>query len=343
MPVSGRVTIGIPTFNRSELALRSVESALAQTYADVEVVVSDDVSGDGTFERLQEIRDRRLRLFRQPERLGLVRNFDFCLRRATGEYFLLLGDDDMLLPTAIARLAEPFVRPPAALAGRGSVGMVWCPCVIARADGAPLWTTSGGPRVESPASMLLKLWTGKRGPRLSSILFRTADGIAVGGFRERHGDLCDLGIWATAALRNDWVVAVDKALVRYTNHHGSVTSRSSLEEWLRFMNVVHGELVAAAREAGKTEDAKKLEAARLDLAGSIMLTVLMQTIGKEAWIRNAWRELWRSPELYFRPHIALRLARDGWKVARAWLGCAPRTKAARTAGEGQPMVSINSI
>src|SRR5487761_1211749 len=110
MTVLRRVSIGIPTINRSSLALRAIRSALAQTYSDVEVIVSDDASTDDTVARGQEIHDPRLVLVRQKERLGLVGNFDFCLRHATGEFFLLLGDDDVLLPTAIERLCEPFLR-----------------------------------------------------------------------------------------------------------------------------------------------------------------------------------------------------------------------------------------
>ena len=91
MTVPRRVSIGIPTINRSSLALRAIRSALSQTYSDVEVIVSDDASTDDTVARVQEIRDPRLVLVQQKERLGLVGNFDFCLRQATGEFFLLAG------------------------------------------------------------------------------------------------------------------------------------------------------------------------------------------------------------------------------------------------------------
>ncbi|MGB6932748.1 MAG: glycosyltransferase family 2 protein [Acidobacteriaceae bacterium] len=192
MTVPRRVSIGIPTINRSDLALRAIRSALAQTYSDVEVIVSDDASTDDTVERIREIRDPRVVLFEQKQRLGLVGNFDFCLRHATGEFFLLLGDDDVLLPNAIERLVEPFLLGTAPIPG-DAVGMVWCPCIIADADGRKLWVTDSGPTCESPASMISQLLAGNRGSRLSSILIRTADSISVGGYVQRHGDHCDLG------------------------------------------------------------------------------------------------------------------------------------------------------
>lgn len=130
MTVAGRVTVGIPTIHRSSLALRAVRSTLAQTYSDIEVIVSDDASTDDTVARLRELHDPRLILFEQKQRLGLVGNFDFCLHHATGEFFLLLGDDDVLLPTAIEKLVQPFLTVGFV---PGSIGAVWCPCRIASA------------------------------------------------------------------------------------------------------------------------------------------------------------------------------------------------------------------
>src|SRR5487761_1383875 len=168
MTVLRRVSIGIPTINRSPLALRAIRSALAQTYSDVEVIVSDDASTDDTVERIREIQDPRLVLFQQQQRLGLVGNFDFCLRHATGEFFLLLGDDDVLLPEAIERLVHPFLlgKPPIPAS---AVGVVWCPCQIASATSSHFWTTEPGPELESVSSLLVALFAGTRGPRLSSI------------------------------------------------------------------------------------------------------------------------------------------------------------------------------
>jgi glycosyltransferase involved in cell wall biosynthesis len=61
----GRITIGIPTINRSNLALRAIRSALAQTNQDLEVIVSDDASSDDTVQRVREIQDERLVVFEQ--------------------------------------------------------------------------------------------------------------------------------------------------------------------------------------------------------------------------------------------------------------------------------------
>jgi glycosyltransferase involved in cell wall biosynthesis len=313
MVVSRRVTIGVPTLNRSDLALRAIRSALAQTYADIEVLVSDDVSTDDTVRRIQEIRDPRLVLHQQKQRLGLVGNFDFCLRHATGEFFLLLGDDDVLLPNAIERLSAPFlfsslwVQP-------ASVGVVWSPCLIANAKSSHFWTTEPGPELESVSSLLVALFAGDRGPRLTSILVRTQDAIAVGGYESKYGDLCDIGNWGRAALLHDYAVCIPEPLVQYTNHQGSTTSQSAVRQWQQWARAVYRDLLVSAHNCKDGKAVRKLQRAKTNFISGITLTILIQTIGKPGWIRNALRESMRSPSAFFTPYMLRRLIKDGRKV-----------------------------
>lgn len=91
------VSIGIPTYNRADSNLRNViERALGQTYQNVEVIVSDNCSCDGTPELVRSVDDPRLRYIRQETNIGGNNNFNFCMNQARGEYFLLLHDDDMI-------------------------------------------------------------------------------------------------------------------------------------------------------------------------------------------------------------------------------------------------------
>lgn len=331
----GRVTIGIPTINRSRLALRAVRSALAQMYRDIEVVVSDDVSTDDTVENLRKIADSRLVLVEQKKRLGLVENFDFCLRKGTGEFFLLLGDDDVLLPGAIERLVNPFLQP-----GGAQIGVTWCPCRIAAADGAVFWTTEAGPCQETSASLLAELWAGNRGPRLSSILVRRQDAIAVGGYEARYGDLCDIGNWGKAALLHPQTVCVVEPLVQYTNHHGSTTSKSAVDKWQQRAYVVHEDLIAHAAAHRDAEAVRLLRSAKSNFISGITLTILIQTIGKPGWVRNAALQAWRTPQAIFTPYMFRRLLKDGSKVlmlrhtsARSKAGVnAPETLRTRSGG-----------
>jgi len=315
MYVAGRVTVAIPTLNRSEMLMRAVRSALEQTYGDVEVIVSDDASTDDTLQRLSEITDARMRVFRREKRLGLAGNFDFCLRQATGEFFLLLGNDDILTPRAIELLAAAFSNPPGS-ASAESVSVVWCPCQIGDAQGKPLWRTQSGPQTEPAAALLSELWAGRRGPRFSGILLRTEDAIRVGGYEERYGDLCDIGNWGRVALLRDVAVCVDAPLVQYTQHHGSATSRSNAATWREWARAVLADMIEISRQRGDRAAEKLLRAHGADFMSGVTLTIVIQTIGSPGWVRGVAREVLRAPGAFLRPYLFRRLLQDGWKLLR---------------------------
>lgn len=93
------VSIGIPTYNRADGLLKNaLQSALNQTYENVEVVVSDNCSSDNTAEFVRSFENPRLRYFRHDKNIGPVNNFNYCLEKANGDYFLLLHDDDLIDP-----------------------------------------------------------------------------------------------------------------------------------------------------------------------------------------------------------------------------------------------------
>jgi glycosyltransferase involved in cell wall biosynthesis len=91
------VTIGIPTYNRANQYLRqALESARNQTYPNLDIIVSDNCSTDGTDAFVSSIADTRIRYFKQNVNIGSTNNLNFCIRQAKGVYFLLLCDDDLI-------------------------------------------------------------------------------------------------------------------------------------------------------------------------------------------------------------------------------------------------------
>ena len=100
------MSVGIPTYNRRELAVRAVQSVLAQDFEDLEVIVSDDASPDDTAAAMAAIGDPRVRFTRQPVNLGHAANYDWVLHQARGEYFMWLADDDHLDPSYVRRCLQ---------------------------------------------------------------------------------------------------------------------------------------------------------------------------------------------------------------------------------------------
>ena len=102
------VTIGIPTYNRADWLDRAVASALAQDYAHLEVVISDNASTDRSAEICEHWRvaDSRVRTYRQSTNIGASANFDFVLQQASGAWFMWLGDDDWIDSNYISQCLE---------------------------------------------------------------------------------------------------------------------------------------------------------------------------------------------------------------------------------------------
>jgi hypothetical protein len=107
------VSIVLPTYQRRELVKRAVESVLAQTYCDFELIVVDDGSTDGTGEALEGV-DERLRYRWQPNR-GPAAARNAGLRLARGSIVAFLDSDNRWLPDHLAVVTGILARHPAAV------------------------------------------------------------------------------------------------------------------------------------------------------------------------------------------------------------------------------------
>ncbi|CAG1021312.1 partial Glycosyltransferase GlyG, partial [Methylococcales bacterium] len=100
------ISIGIPTYNRPKGLLRTLRCMLAQTYKNIEIIVSDNSTpGPGVDSVLKMFAptDRRIRFYRQTNNIGPTENFKFVLSKAGGAYFMWAADDDEWEPEFIER------------------------------------------------------------------------------------------------------------------------------------------------------------------------------------------------------------------------------------------------
>ena len=92
-----KVTVGMPVYNRPVELRRAIESILAQTYKDIEIVISNNCSPNTEVDLvIKEYMnaDERIHYFYQDKPLRVIDNFRFVLANATGDYFVFLADDD---------------------------------------------------------------------------------------------------------------------------------------------------------------------------------------------------------------------------------------------------------
>lgn len=92
------VSILVPVYNREGIISETLSSALSQTYENVEVIVVDNASTDGTWSIISDYakRDPRLKAFKNESNLGPVRNWLLCVEYATGVFAKILWSDDLI-------------------------------------------------------------------------------------------------------------------------------------------------------------------------------------------------------------------------------------------------------
>jgi glycosyltransferase involved in cell wall biosynthesis len=105
------VSVVLPVYNVERYVAASIQSVLAQTYADFELVIVDDGSTDGSLHLCQQFTDPRIRIIQQKNR-GLAGARNTGIRHATGEYIALLDSDDLFAPEKLQRHVEHLDRSP---------------------------------------------------------------------------------------------------------------------------------------------------------------------------------------------------------------------------------------
>ncbi len=110
------VSICIPAFNREDFIWRALESCIHQTYKNIEIVVVDNASTDGTEDVVRKYvnRDSRISYHRNRTNIGSGRNFLECVKRASGEFVQALGSDDWLSRNYVAECMAQFQKHPRA-------------------------------------------------------------------------------------------------------------------------------------------------------------------------------------------------------------------------------------
>src|SRR4051812_22803251 len=107
-PRAPRVSIGVPVYNGERFIRATVDSILAQTYTDFELIICDNCSTDGTQAICREYaaRDPRVRYFRNEKNLGPAPNYNRCFEHARGELFKWNAADDVIAPDFVKKCVE---------------------------------------------------------------------------------------------------------------------------------------------------------------------------------------------------------------------------------------------
>jgi len=104
-----RLSLGLPVFNGEPFLQATLDSILAQTYGDFELLISDNASTDRTPQIIREYaaRDRRIKCFRQSKNIGSGNNWTFVAMRARSEWFKWVSANDTYAPRLLELCIDP--------------------------------------------------------------------------------------------------------------------------------------------------------------------------------------------------------------------------------------------
>jgi glycosyltransferase involved in cell wall biosynthesis len=230
------VTIAIPTYNRADgLLCEAIDSALAQTYPEVEVIVSDNCSTDSTPELMEQYADSRLRYIRHDENLGSVGNFNYCLSAATGEFFLLLHDDDSVDPDCVSACVEALERSEyqdtAGYVRTGTRLIDKEGHVVARYPNHAAKNTRAA--AIQGADAVLAWMSCHNYWAFASTLFRTQSLRDLGGFStDQFARGCDIHSMAGVALQSQRGIEIQPIKASFRKHEHTLTNHASIREWV---------------------------------------------------------------------------------------------------------------
>lgn len=224
-----RVTIAIPTFNRlSGYFPQALASALAQDYENLEVLVCDNASTDGTDMYMSSVTDERLRYLRHAHNIGAHANFNACVDNAAGEYLVLLHDDDLLdadfISSCMSALGE------ARGAGTTDVGVIRTGSRVIDARGSVRSENRTDTRGLSDADVMVRWFERKTPLYMASTLYNTAELKAIGGFSSPHGLYQDVKATAILMARHGRV-DVDEVLASFRRHADNRGTSVRAVEW----------------------------------------------------------------------------------------------------------------
>ena len=224
MPTCPKVSVCIPTYNQAQYVADTIESILKQSFEDYEIVISDDCSTDATREIIDRFArgDRRIRVLENDRNLGMVPNWNRCLRDARGEFIKFVFGDDLLTG------ADALGRMVAALERDAGVALVSSPRTLIDADSQVIKVlchfrgdvTLPGTRVINVCLEARKNLIGEP----SAVMFRRAD--AGRGFLPDYRQTVDLEMWFHLLEKGSFA-HVGESLCAFRIHDAQQTAQNN--------------------------------------------------------------------------------------------------------------------
>jgi glycosyltransferase involved in cell wall biosynthesis len=216
------ITVGVPVYNAMPYLPEAIESLLAQTVDNFEILAVIDGANDGSLQYLESLKEPRLHLHAQPHS-GLTSTLNTMLQKAETAWLIRQDADDVSYPTRIERLQEEIAR-------HQDAGMFY-----SLAEYYPRERSLGRYRCSQGSPQELRKIV-RSGYLLSichpSVALNVEKTLALGGYRQlQHAEDADL--WWRMALQYD-IRFLPEVLVGFRQNNSSVSTKHS------YLQEVHG-------------------------------------------------------------------------------------------------------
>jgi glycosyltransferase involved in cell wall biosynthesis len=230
------VCVVIPTRNRRELLGRALRCVLGQEDVELEIIVVDEASGDGTSEWLATLRDERVLVIRHERPLGPAAARNAGIERARSHWIAFLDDDDVWAPQRLSAQLD-------ALAANPGSGWAAAAAIVVD-ERLRAFARQRPPAPEAALARLLDYNVIPGGA--SAVLARTDLVRQLGGFDPMLRVFADWDLWIRLADASP-LTPVDRPLVGYVLHGANMTNTpDGIPEELRRISEKHAALRAAS-------------------------------------------------------------------------------------------------
>lgn len=207
-----KVTVLIAVYNGERFLRDALDSVLAQTFTDFELLVVNDGSTDETATILESYSDGHIRVITNTRNIGVVGSLRRGLNYARGEYIARIDADDIALPERLEKQVEYLDLHP-------EVGMVASLCLVIDEDSRP----AEGATALTPEQIYYSLgfYNSIFNP---SVTFRKAFVLSLGGYGDDSTNRVeDYDLWVRIARRAK-IVQLDEILAQYRKHSANLTN-----------------------------------------------------------------------------------------------------------------------
>lgn len=292
-----KVSVCIATYNQARYLPQALQSVLAQTMQDFEIIICDDGSTDNTSKVVQQIDDPRLRYVRHEQNVGIAENRNRCLALAGGEYIAWLDSDDVYHPTMLAVQSK-------ALNDNPQVGLAHSAFEVIDTNGRRLsdWPLPFAQDViESGADAFKELILANY-ITAPTVLVRRACHEQAGPYDSTIGRTgTDWEMWLRIALRTDLAYTATP-LAQYRQHTESITMSRGYNERLQcdsrvIQQIFHRQwsLIANAKPLQRRAAAALASKALINAGDAFSLDHRLTALSAARQAFSLYPRLWLTP------------------------------------------------